>query len=449
MTVTSRLYTLLGTSILRSSLSFTQVPPLRFCKLFPSSSISLCFHRYSSYAVTLDSESTIISANSIEPELSVNSNHQYHPWPEWVHFVDRLKTKGYLIESAAVTPPSTVVSEDGGGMDRAAYTEMGLLKDACLRFGRDRFDIFKSLSTEDIQAVVDKGCPNLFRKAVNSAKRLRAYLKLDEGDVCGACNLRGSCDKAYVLVNDSEGAARTVDIIRILLLYALDPLVISGGEKPPGRELIDLSARKLLSKMMELSETPPDPELSKPVVIASQKKKQSSDSVVDERSRNVEMKRGDWMCTKCNFMNFARHVRCFKCGEGGPKSVLGDDVEIKKGDWICSECNFINFSRNIRCLKCKAEGPNRVSVDDAEMKKGDWNCTQCDFMNFASNRKCLRCQEPRPKRQLNPGEWECPDCDFLNYRRNVVCKKCNHDRPKESGTRNFSLGMIFSCPEER
>lgn len=82
------------------------------------------------------------------------------------------------------------------------------------------------------------------------------------------------------------------------MLYALDPLVISGGEKPPGRELIDLSARKLLSKMMELSETPPDPELSKPVVIASQKKKQSSDSVVDERSRNVEMKRGDWMCTK-------------------------------------------------------------------------------------------------------------------------------------------------------
>ncbi|CAA2962524.1 zinc finger VAR3, chloroplastic [Olea europaea subsp. europaea] len=338
MTVTSRLCTLLGNSILRSSLSFSQVSPLRFCKLFPSPSVSLRFHRYSSYAVTIDSEATIIPANSTELELSDNSNHYYHPWPEWVHFVDRLKTKGYLIESAAVTPPpSTVLSEDGGVMDRAAYTEMGLLKDACLRFGRDRFDIFKSLSTEDIQAVVDKGCPNLFRKAVNSAKRLRAYLKLDEGDVCGACNLRGSCDKAYVLVNDSEGAARTVDIIRILLLYALDPLVISGGEKPPGRDLIDVSARKLLSKMIALSETPPDPELPKPVVITSQKKKQSPDSVVDERSRNAEMKRGDWMCTKCNFMNFARHARCFKCGEGGPKSVHGDDVETKKGDWICSE----------------------------------------------------------------------------------------------------------------
>jgi hypothetical protein len=39
------------------------------------------------------------------------------------------------------------------------------------------------LSSEDIQAVVEDGCPNLLRKAVNSAKRLRAHLRLDEGDV--------------------------------------------------------------------------------------------------------------------------------------------------------------------------------------------------------------------------------------------------------------------------
>lgn len=37
---------------------------------------------------------------------------------------------------------------------------------------------------EDVQKVVEQGCPNLLRKAVNSAKRLRAYARLDEGDVC-------------------------------------------------------------------------------------------------------------------------------------------------------------------------------------------------------------------------------------------------------------------------
>jgi len=40
------------------------------------------------------------------------------------------------------------------------------------------------LSVEDIQKVVEGGCPNLYRKAVNSGKRLRAYVRLDEGDVC-------------------------------------------------------------------------------------------------------------------------------------------------------------------------------------------------------------------------------------------------------------------------
>lgn len=42
----------------------------------------------------------------------------------------------------------------------------------------------RSLSTKDIEVIVGGGCPNLLRKAVNSAKRLRAYVRLDEGDVC-------------------------------------------------------------------------------------------------------------------------------------------------------------------------------------------------------------------------------------------------------------------------
>lgn len=310
--------------------------------------------------------------------------------------------------------------------------DMNLLKDAALSFARDRFDIFKSLSTDDIQTVVESGCPNLFRKAVNSAKRLRAYRRLDEGDVCSACNLRGSCDRAYVILKESEAAARTVDIVRILLFYALDPLVMSDGEKPHSRALVEESARKLLLELTLLSATPPDPALPNLAAQGSPQKKRHLNFVKDE---DVEMKRGDWMCHNCNFVNFATNLRCLKCKEDGPKRVGPDELEMKKGDWICTECNFMNFSRNVRCLKCKLEGPKRVNVGDVEMKKGDWNCPQCSFMNFASNKKCLRCREARPKRQLNPGEWECPSCDFLNYRRNVACLKCNCERPNEVATR--------------
>ncbi|KAF2317494.1 hypothetical protein GH714_023045 [Hevea brasiliensis] len=187
---------------------------------------------------------------------------------------------------------------------------MNQSKDPCLSFARDRYDLLKSLSVDDIQKVVESGCPNLFRKAVNSAKRLRAYLRMDEGEVCGACNLRGSCDRAYVILKDNEANARTVDIVRILLSYALDPLVISGEEKPPGREVVEAAVRKLLSELIELSQKTPDPPVMKPATEAVHQKKRErifnddkkrplSDSFSDEKlSQDVEMKRGDWICPK-------------------------------------------------------------------------------------------------------------------------------------------------------
>ncbi|KAL0415738.1 UNVERIFIED_CONTAM: hypothetical protein Slati_3405700 [Sesamum latifolium] len=156
--------------------------------------------------------------------------------------------------------------------------------------------IVKSLSRQDIQTIVEKGCPSLFRKAVNSAKRLRAYLGLDEGDVCSSCDLRGSCDRAYIMLNDSEAAARTVDVVRILLLYALDPLVISGENKLPGKVLLESSARKLLSELIELGDTPPDPDLPKPVAVTSQRRKQSVDLLDNKTSKNVDMKPGLGVC---------------------------------------------------------------------------------------------------------------------------------------------------------
>ncbi|XP_027125607.1 uncharacterized protein [Coffea arabica] len=421
---TSRLFNLFGTSIFRNHQAtafLSSIPlPCRPLKLF--SSPSLRSHRCCSSAAVLEANTPAISFTSGSPAVTLTS--ASHPWREWVSFVDRLKTKGYFPPENAPTAEDT--AEPGA---HGVYTDMNLLKDACLNFARDRFDIFKSLSRQEIQTVVDKGCPNLLRKAVNSAKRLRVYLGLDEGDVCGACHLRGSCDRAYVILKESEAAARTVDIVRILLAYALDPIVIDGKVKPQDIEIIEVSVRNLLHELTELSETTRAPDLPEPVVNVPQPKKKSFTFVKD-----VEMKRGDWICSQCNFMNFARNVSCRECGEDGPKAMNSDDIEMKKGDWICSECNFMNFARYVKCVKCKAGGPKRVPMKDVQMKKGDWNCPQCGFMNFASNAKCLRCHDSRPKRQLRPGDWECPSCNFLNFKGNIVCKKCNHEGPKDVDT---------------
>ncbi|KAL3512173.1 hypothetical protein ACH5RR_024890 [Cinchona calisaya] len=433
----SRLFNLLGASIFRQNKSTTTIPflssippPFRPIKLFPSQ--SLRFHRCCSSAAVLEDNTPTIGIASDSPDAPLNSSS--HPWPEWVSFVDRLKTKGYLAGSYPTAEDTAETGGGGGGDGGVVYTDMNLLKDACLNFARDRFDIFKSLSRQEIQTVVDKRCPNLFRKAVNSAKRLRAYLELDEGAVCGACDLRGSCDRAYVTLKESEAAARTVDIVRILLLYALDPLVIDGGVRSEGREIIEISARTLLCELTELSETVPAPDLPEPAVKVSQPKKKSLITVKDDDSRHVKMERGDWICSQCNFMNFSRNVRCRKCGEDGPRKIDMNDVEMKEGDWICADCSFMNFAKNVRCLKCKAEGPERFPRSDIQMKKGDWNCPQCGFMNFASKTSCFRCHVPRPKKQLKPGEWECPSCNYLNFKGNIVCKRCNHECPKDVDT---------------
>ncbi|KAG5022188.1 hypothetical protein JHK82_018056 [Glycine max] len=383
-----------------------------------------------------------------------------HPWPEWVSFVDRLNTKGYL--------PKTSSSDDTVSL----YANMNSLKDACLSFARDRYDLFNLLPTNDIQAVVEGGCPNLLRKAVNSAKRLRAHLQLDEGDVCGACYLRSSCDRAYVILKDFETDARTVDIVRILLFYALDPLVLSGGDKPPGREVIESSVRKLLSQLIELSESPapaPAPARSKPTAQDGVVEGQSLSVTTNQLFKDVEMKKGDWMCPKCNFMNFSRNTQCLNCKEDKPKDINPFTVQMKPGDWTCPECNYLNFARNRLCLECKIEGPAKeANTIEVERKKGDWTCPQCGFMNYARNTKCLRCPETRPKKhpgdwncpgcgfmnfaskmkclhcqEPNPsskkysGDWSCPKCDFYNYARNMACLKCNAERPKEQPTVDY------------
>lgn len=89
-----------------------------------------------------------------------------------------------------------------------------------------------------------------------------------------------------------------MDVARLLLAYALDPLVLSGGDKPSGREHVEVSVRKLLSDLSELSEKPLDPAAVREVTKPPTRKEKSSKFTEDASTRDVEMKRGDWMCTK-------------------------------------------------------------------------------------------------------------------------------------------------------
>ena len=83
---------------------------------FPS--VSLRFRCFSNETATAAAAATVDS-DSPSP----------HPWPEWINFVDRLKTKGYFTKNIE---------------DDTVYQEMNLVKDACLSFARDRYDVLRS-----------------------------------------------------------------------------------------------------------------------------------------------------------------------------------------------------------------------------------------------------------------------------------------------------------------
>lgn len=101
-----------------------------------------------------------------------------------------------------------------------------------------------------------------------------------------------------MILKGNEAEGRTVDIVRILMSYALDPLVISGEERSPGRELIEASTRKLLSELIELSETPLVPALPQHTPKASREKEQDVDVMDGTTSEHAEMREGDWICPK-------------------------------------------------------------------------------------------------------------------------------------------------------
>ncbi|KAK8960683.1 hypothetical protein KSP40_PGU013751 [Platanthera guangdongensis] len=258
-----------------------------------------------------------------------------HPWPEWIDLMERLAGQNYFdyrrVEEDRVA--------SNAGIDLSVVKEIGLdltrdwtaVRTACMNFGRDRFDILKSLSRKDIQTLVGHGCPSMDPKVVFSAKLLRKYVHLDEGDVCSSCCLRNTCSRGYILV-PKEDEARTLDVMRILLTYGFD-YVKECVDNDILRKMKPVKAvvRKLLHEIVKLSGVPRDPNLLPPVI------------------KKPPLK--------------------VKQPPPQPKRRVGrDDIEMKKGDWLCSKCNFMNFAKNTVCLQCDAKRPKR------QLLPGEWEC---------------------------------------------------------------------------
>ncbi|CAL4973456.1 unnamed protein product [Urochloa decumbens] len=277
---------------------------------------------------TLSTSSAAAASSSFPPGSSSSSASPAPPprapLPEWSRLVDRLAAAGYA--SRAPSPADELALASGCGLSDGAEDAVS----TCLAFARDRPDLLRSLPRKDVEVLVANAAPVLFKDGEASAQRLRRYLAGEENDV---------------IVSER---AETVDIIRYLLSYTYSPSGIFSEDE----ELIDSAVRNIMAELVSFSVR------SQSSSFAESASKKSSLSQHERFSRppgqNIEMKRGDWICTRCSFMNFARNARCLECNEHRPKKVLTG------GEWECPQCDFQNYGRNMSCLKCDCKRPAAI-----------------------------------------------------------------------------------------
>lgn len=94
-----------------------------------------------------------------------------------------------------------------------------------------------------------------------------------------------------------EEGGRTVDVMRILLTYGLDPITGTLENKPLLNKLVKESVRRLLKEMVKYSSKQLDSNLPKASLkrVASA---QDHSSPPEKGHLNVPMKQGDWLCPK-------------------------------------------------------------------------------------------------------------------------------------------------------
>lgn len=187
--------------------------------------------------------------------------------------------------------------------------------------------------------IVGNGTPFLFRNGDESVSRMKSFVQ-----------------------NEVSGfdEASTVDLMKFLLSYASDVAASLKMNNLYNGELVESSVRNLLGELAKLS-------YGTPASNFASVQNQFPDRYVQmprTSGQNIQMKRGDWICPRCSFMNFARNVKCLKCDEARPKR------QLTGGEWECPQCDFFNYARNMECLRCDCKRPGESQYATVDSRSG-------------------------------------------------------------------------------
>uniref|UniRef100_A0A7N0VIW3 RanBP2-type domain-containing protein n=1 Tax=Kalanchoe fedtschenkoi TaxID=63787 RepID=A0A7N0VIW3_KALFE len=293
---------------------------------------------------------------------SASAPNWYHPWPEWSRFIDGVRQHGYYerVDYSAM-------DEDAWGFasaDNFSSPEFLTAARACLHFARDRDNLLGYLSRSDIRVVIENGSAFLFRDAEKLRSRMKSFL--------------GITDSSSVVELDK---ATLADLMKYLLSYANMRPVSSADGYHSNEQTVGSSVRNLLSELANLSFGARD--TNTPGSMQNQYPN-SYGQAPRPRGQQIEMKKGDWICPKCTFMNFARNMKCLECEEARPRRQLSN------GEWECPQCDFFNYGRNTSCLRCDCKRPGELTISPAHPQSSRLNMSDSNIQLAANGEKVQR-----------------------------------------------------------
>ncbi|KAL5709281.1 hypothetical protein ACHQM5_019988 [Ranunculus cassubicifolius] len=290
-----------------------------------------------------------------------------YPWPEWSNFIESLRLNGYFNSQIS----QQFNGEDSLAVDDGLPGDFVVAVNACVEFARRNPNILGLLSRNDIEIVVGNVHPFLFPSGVDSARRMNSFLAANQ-------NIDLMHERAYL-----------VDLMRFLLSYVYDP-VGSDRTNHNNGQIVETSVRNILRQLDYESRVANAPKLSSPMPEQFPGRYGQTSAPLRQ---NIEMKRGDWICSKCTFMNFARNMNCLECNETRPKRQLAG------GEWNCPQCDFFNYGKNTVCIRCDCRRPGEVS-GAADRRFGS------EYNNDILNNNLTTRAPPLGQRMANAGTYE-------------------------------------------
>ncbi|CAI9303550.1 unnamed protein product [Lactuca saligna] len=310
-----------------------------------------------------------IPANDYQVSLS-------HPWPEWHRLLESLSNLGYINWSSNIE--DEIVANEKLSMEFVAAAN------SCLAFARDRPLILGWLRREDIELLINDCYPFLFKDAHETERRIRSFLQ-----------------------SGGSFQARPVDLMKCIVSYASNPIIY------PERNIKEATVsfvRNLLQEMANISCKVGSPE-------------QYQEQISRNLGPNITMKKGDWICPKCNFMNFARNTKCLECEELRPVDNSRYTKTIERGQNDRNAPSPVTIdSNNSNHLQSK-----QTQDPDKEEKVETWFKKMKDLHNVTDPKTSLSHEENKkteipfsPKRHQPSSSTYVP---FVPFPPNYFAKK--------------------------